>query len=69
MSLADVKGQEAFPQPGGQVACDARDITASVLARYPGSRNDMLIFQTLVLSFQPCRLSGQALVSGHSQEP
>lgn len=32
MSLADVWGQEAFPQPGVQVACDARNVAASVLA-------------------------------------
>lgn len=49
-ALADVWVQEAFPQPSWQVACDARNITAGVLARSPGSTDDMLVFQTLVMS-------------------
>lgn len=40
-----------------------------MLARYPGSADDVLVFQTLVLSSQLCGLGGQAPVSGQAREP
>ena len=40
-------GTGSFPQPCVQVACDARNVTASILAGCPGSRDDMLVSQTL----------------------
>lgn len=43
MSLADVWGQEAFHSLVCRVACDARNVAASVLAGCPGSRDDMLV--------------------------
>lgn len=51
--LAAMWGQEAFLQPSGQVACDTRNIAASV---FPGTLDPQMtssyVFQTLVLS--PC---------------
>lgn len=69
-ALADVWGQEAFLQPGGQIACGARNINAGVSAGTPDPQMTRLYFRLRCCPpWTHGRLGGQALVSGQEGEP